>query len=179
MKRSMKAEVEVTIRESAWLTDLPDLDALAKNAALAAFDVTDHAGASGVAELSIVLADDGFVQTLNREYRNADKPTNVLAFATEEDACDGRPWLMGDVVIAREYVLAEARAAEKSLADHVSHLVVHGVLHLAGHDHLAEREAEEMEALERRALAHLGIADPYAERERCAATHSHNGMQAE
>lgn len=160
----MKAEVEVTIRESAWLTDLPNADAIATDAALAAFAVAAPTSDSETAEISVVLADDRFVHTLNRDYRHIDSPTNVLAFATEDEAASGQPWLMGDVIVARERMKEEARAADKPLADHVSHLVVHGVLHLAGYDHQVKTEAIEMEELERRALAVLGVADPYARR---------------
>jgi len=179
MKVSMNAEVEVTIRESAWLTDLPNAHALVNDAALAAFGVASHDGVSEVAEISVVLADDRFVQALNRDFRATDKPTNVLAFATESNVIAQQPWLMGDVVIARELVKTEARAAEISLADHVSHLVVHGVLHLAGYDHQDDTAAVEMEALERRALVQVGVADPYARRIASTAPNSNSEMQAE
>ena len=117
------------------------------------------------AELSLVLADDAMVQELNRQYRGQDKPTNVLSFAAldDEDApepTDG-PLLLGDVIIAYETTAAEAEAEGKSLSDHLSHLVVHGVLHLLGFDHMEEDEAEEMEGLESSILGMLGIADPY------------------
>ena len=117
------------------------------------------------AELSLVLADDAMVQELNRQYRGQNKPTNVLSFAAldDEDApepTDG-PLLLGDVIIAYETTAAEAEAEGKSLSDHLSHLVVHGVLHLLGFDHMEEDEAEEMEGLESSILGMLGIADPY------------------
>jgi probable rRNA maturation factor len=117
------------------------------------------------AELSLVLADDAMVQELNRQYRGQDKPTNVLSFAAldDEDAPEPEdgPLLLGDVIIAYETTAAEAEAEGKSLSDHLSHLVVHGVLHLLGFDHLEEDEAEEMEGLESSILGMLGIADPY------------------
>jgi len=109
------------------------------------------------AELSIVLADDALVRTLNRDWRAKDKPTNVLAFPNAAP-------LLGDVVLAFETCAAEAAAQGKPLADHLSHLVVHGVLHLAGHDHGHAREARIMEDLERRILAAAGIPDPYRAR---------------
>jgi probable rRNA maturation factor len=116
------------------------------------------------AELSLVLADDAMVQELNRQYRGQDKPTNVLSFAAldDEDAptTDG-PLLLGDVIIAYETTNAEAEAEGKSLSDHLSHLVVHGVLHLLGFDHMEEDEADEMEGLESSILGMLSIADPY------------------
>jgi probable rRNA maturation factor len=117
------------------------------------------------AELSLVLADDAMVQELNRQYRGQDKPTNVLSFAAldDEDAPEPEdgPLLLGDVIIAYETTAAEAQAEGKSLTDHLSHLVVHGVLHLLGFDHMEEDEAEEMEGLESSILGMLGIADPY------------------
>ncbi|HVI52445.1 MAG TPA: rRNA maturation RNase YbeY [Candidatus Sulfotelmatobacter sp.] len=117
------------------------------------------------AELSLVLADDSMVRTLNGQYRGQDKPTNVLSFAAldDEDApeTEDGPLLLGDVIIAYETTAAEAEAEGKTLSDHLSHLVIHGVLHLLGFDHMEEDEAQEMEGLESSILGMLGIADPY------------------
>jgi probable rRNA maturation factor len=120
--------------------------------------------ASDRLEVSLVLADDAMVQTLNLQYRGQDKPTNVLSFAALDDADppDEGPVLLGDVVLAYETTLAEAAAEGKPTAHHLSHLLVHGVLHLLGFDHLDEAEAEEMEGVERSILGGLGIPDPYA-----------------
>ena len=101
------------------------------------------------------------MQELNRTWRGKDAPTNVLSFPLEEEVSE--PGLLGDVVLAYETTLKEAREANLALADHVSHLVVHGVLHLVGFDHEEDEEAERMENLERTALASIGIADPYAD----------------
>jgi probable rRNA maturation factor len=101
------------------------------------------------------------VRRLNRRWRGQDRATNVLAFATGEQAASGAPLLLGDVVLALETVEREAVEQGKPLADHVAHLVTHGVLHLAGFDHHAAPEARRMEALERRILAELGVPDPY------------------
>ncbi len=105
-------------------------------------------------ELCLVLADDRLQRTLNRRFRGKDRSTNVLSF-------DGAPDGLGDVVLALETVQAESDAQGKSLADHVAHLVVHGVLHLMGHDHVGAAEARRMERLEREILTGLGIGDPY------------------
>jgi probable rRNA maturation factor len=110
-------------------------------------------------EITVALTDDVEMRELNRTWRSKDEPTNVLSFPAGD--APGEEAMLGDVVIAYETTEAEAVAAGISLSDHVSHLVVHGVLHLLGFDHLDDAEAEQMEDLERKALASLGIADPY------------------
>lgn len=124
------------------------------------------------AELSIELADDLRIAELNRTYRGKDGPTNVLAFPAFDRAEMAQaflgprppalPLLLGDVVLAFETVTREAREQNKPPAHHLAHLVVHGTLHCLGYDHAANAEAAEMEAVERRILSGLGIADPYA-----------------
>src|SRR5262249_12330194 len=146
-------------------------EALCASAAQAAL----AAAAPGLAgcEISLVLADDALLHRLNREWRGADKPTNVLSFPAQDFAADApRPLPdgslpLGDVVLAFETVECEATAQGKRLADHASHLIVHGVLHLLGYDHVVEAEADRMEALERAVLTRLGIADPYREIDGC------------
>jgi probable rRNA maturation factor len=105
--------------------------------------------------IAILLTDDAEMRTLNRTWRDKDAPTDVLSFPSGENAN------LGDIAIAFETTRREAQEGGLSLADHVSHLVVHGVLHLLGFDHPDYTQAEQMEDLERRALATLGIADPY------------------
>ncbi|WP_277811986.1 rRNA maturation RNase YbeY [Chromohalobacter canadensis] len=101
-------------------------------------------------------------QTLNRDYRGKDKPTNVLSFPFETPPGVSLP-LLGDLAICHDVVVTEATAQDKPLAHHYTHMVIHGTLHLLGYDHIDEREAEEMEALERELLAGFMIGDPYAE----------------
>jgi probable rRNA maturation factor len=117
------------------------------------------------AELSVALADDRRVRTLNRAWRKIDKPTNVLAFPAGDVSAaglaGGPPRPLGDVIVAYETVAAEARAQGKTVADHLSHLLVHGVLHLLGFDHDTDAAAADMEAIEVAVLAGLGVADPY------------------
>lgn len=137
-----------------------DAETLCRTAALAAFRLSG-ADVPG-AEISIVLTDDDKVRDLNRDYRGRDKPTNVLSFGADTaDAPAGAPRLLGDVFVAHGVAAAEASGDGKTLADHLSHLVVHGVLHLLGHDHKGDEDARRMEALEVSVLAGLGIGDPY------------------
>ncbi|MBB3143467.1 rRNA maturation RNase YbeY [Halomonas organivorans] len=111
-------------------------------------------------ELTVRFVDSAESQALNRDYRDRDKPTNVLSFPFECPPGVPLP-LLGDLVICHSVVIAEARAQDKTVGDHYAHMVVHGTLHLLGHDHIEDDEAEAMEALERDILAGLGIADPY------------------
>jgi probable rRNA maturation factor len=120
---------------------------------------------------SLLFTDDAEVHALNREWRERDKPTNVLSFPMLERgelldlAPDGPPVLLGDIALARETCAREAEEKGIPLAHHATHLIVHGLLHLAGHDHVhSDAEAEAMEALEIAALAKMGISDPYGDR---------------
>jgi probable rRNA maturation factor len=103
------------------------------------------------------------IRGLNAQWRTKDKATNVLSFpAFAPNKTGPLPPMLGDIVLAAETVKREAVAEEKPLDHHISHLVVHGLLHLIGYDHEVDEDAEEMEALERRVLARLAIPDPYA-----------------
>jgi probable rRNA maturation factor len=126
------------------------------------------------AELAIVLTDDSGISALNRRWRGIDEPTNVLAFpavqhglrASEAEARrSAGPTHLGDIVVAFETAMQEAREESKRFEDHLAHLVVHGFLHLLGQDHGSDSEAEAMERLERAILARLGIPDPYLARD--------------
>jgi len=156
------AEIALDLRAPAWAEALPDAEAICERAVEAAYAVA--AGPAG--EISLVLADDAFIRTLNRDHRSRDSATDVLSFPQIDDRDKGSaragPVLLGDVIVAYETAARDAQAAGVTLAHHLTHLVIHAVLHLVGHDHEDEREAEVMEALERDALARLGIADPYA-----------------
>ncbi len=164
-------DVAVSIRSTDWRVGLPNARALARRAARAA--VAAAAPGLADAELSIVLADDAAIRGLNRAWRGTDAPTDVLSFPAldpvpgarphdrQEPADAPRPLLLGDVVIACATATAGAGRQGTPLADHFCHLVVHGVLHLLGHDHRRAREARAMEGLETAILAGLGIADPH------------------
>ncbi len=107
------------------------------------------------AEVSVLFTDDEQVRQLNRDHRGKDAPTNVLSFET------GDPVLLGDIVLAFETVEREAAEQNKTFTNHTTHLIVHGTLHLLGHDHENDTEADEMEDKERRILSGLGVSDPY------------------
>lgn len=162
--RKKPATVDVIERAAAWRCALPNAPAICRDAAAAAL-AHAAAGLTG-AELAIVLADDALIAKLNRTYRGIAKPTNVLSFASAEPARRRTSLrLLGDVVVAHGTIAREARAQGKTLADHLTHLVVHGVLHLLGFDHERAVEARRMEALEVTILADLGVANPYRLRE--------------
>lgn len=113
-------------------------------------------------EVCIRIVSSEESQTLNRTYRGKDKPTNVLSFPFEVP--EGVPLhLLGDLIICADVVATEAQEQKKPLFDHWTHMVIHGCLHLIGFDHINDAEAEEMEDLERKILANLGINDPYLE----------------
>ena len=144
--------------------DWPPEDELARLAGEAVRAVAAELGLSGAAsELSIVFTDDASIQRLNAQWRGKDRPTNVLSFPAFPIALGAPlPPMLGDIVLASQTVASEAALEAMPLAHHISHLIVHGFLHLVGHDHEIEAEAESMEAIERRALARLAIPDPYA-----------------
>ena len=157
------------MREDPW----PDVDwdMISQGAVTAALVASPQAALADTAasiEIAIRLTSDDEVHTLNRQYRQQDKPTNVLSFPmvqpdlieTLDDTDDGEV-LLGDIVLA--YGVCAREAAEKgvSLEHHAAHLIVHGVLHLLGHDHMNDVDADAMEAIERAAMASLGLHDPY------------------
>lgn len=125
---------------------------------------------TGDAELAVMLTDDAGIRTLNANWRGIDKPTNVLSFPalqpTGPVADDDAPRMLGDIAIAYETVRREADDEGKSFEHHLSHLAVHGFLHLVGYDHEKDADAEAMESVEREILAQLGIPDPYADQDR-------------
>ncbi len=137
------------------------LEALVRRAADAAW--THLALKPADSELSVVFTDDAAIRVLNAEWRGKDKPTNMLSFPAFPVRAGSQPGpMLGDIVIARETVEREAAAEAKPFENHLTHLVVHGFLHLLGYDHETDAEAEEMEAREREILHALAIPDPYA-----------------
>lgn len=158
--RAPALAVEATVEAAGW--SALDVEALARRAAAAALAESGARVRAG-AEIAILFADDAGIRALNREWRGLDKATNVLSFPAATPARLARAPHLGDIALAFETCDREARAEGKTLEAHAAHLVVHGVLHLVGHDHETSADAERMEAAERRALARLGVADPYAD----------------
>ena len=173
-----RLDISFSLESGDWETAATDVERLTEAAARAAFEAAEKPeilGGDTPVEMSLVLADDALVQTLNRDYRDKDKPTNVLSFALLDDLDDtdestddvlardeGMPILIGDVILAFETVQREALEQGKSFGDHLTHLVIHGVLHLLGYDHQSDPDADRMERLETSILARMGIADPYS-----------------
>ena len=160
---SSAVAVDVATPSGDWCLALPQVECIVEKAAQAALESSRGESSSAVT-VGIVLTDDAEQRRLNRDYRGQDKPTNVLSFALagpEERPPPGASLLLGDVVLAYETVTREAAEQGKPIADHLQHLVVHGVLHLLGYDHENDTEAAIMEAREGAILRGLGVPDPY------------------
>ena len=142
--------IEVEVEDLAWASALPTAAAVVERAATAALGTAEG-------DVVVLLTDDTTIRDLNARFRDRDRATNVLSFPAAGSAFPH----LGDLVLAFGTCAAEADIQGKSLADHLTHLTVHGVLHLLGRDHENDAEAEEMEAEERSILASLGVADPY------------------
>ncbi|MER9456419.1 rRNA maturation RNase YbeY [Mesorhizobium sp. M0478] len=155
---SVPVEIDMSVEAGDW-PDEAALTRLVDRAVSAAFAETAAAGPS---ELSIVFSNDAHIRTLNAGWRGKDKETNVLSFPAFPFPRGGKlPPMLGDIVLAAETVAREAALEDKPFENHITHLVIHGLLHLLGYDHETDAEAEEMEAIERSALARLAIPDPY------------------
>ncbi len=156
----MRPRIDFVEGEPRWRRALPTRK-LAREAVAAATEEAAVKLARG-AEMTIHLVNDAGIRELNKQWRGKDAATNVLSFpaAPAERLASAR--LLGDVFVALETLTQEAAAEGKPLADHFRHLVAHGFLHLLGFDHESVAEAEAMERIETRALARLGVADPYA-----------------
>ena len=153
----MIPHVEITIESGDW-PSLGEIEPLVLRAVSAAASATKLVFAPG-AEVSVLFANDSRIRALNAAWRGIDKATNVLSFASDGPADEAV--LLGDIAIAFETVRAEAAAQHKPFFDHLTHLIVHGFLHLVGFDHEIEADAEKMENMERAILARCGIEDPY------------------
>ena len=158
----MTYDIDITIQNKNWLKQIENIEAYSKKVITGILrkisNNVEHT------EISIVLADNVFIQNLNKEYRHKDKPTNVLSFPITEpdEAMNNIPFLaLGDIIIALETIQNEAKDQNKSIQDHFTHMLVHGCLHLFHYDHFTDVQALEMEALEIEILDGLGIKNPY------------------
>jgi len=154
--------IDITTEFDEWST-APDLENLITKAARAAVLATE-ADFTTRAELSILLTSNAAVRRLNSQYRGLNKATNVLSFCGETATRpESRPFLLGDVVLAYQTIAAEAQQQRIDFAAHVSHLIVHGVLHLLGYDHENDTSAHTMELAEIKILKGIGVENPYAQ----------------
>ena len=147
--------IDIRVRDKRFYLHRPLLKSFCRRVINAAWQGVEPA------EVSLVLANDAFVHRLNRDYRGQDKPTNVLSFENPVKPPKGQPWLAGDIIVAYQTLVHEARAQRKTVAAHLAHLLVHGTLHLQGSDHLTAKQAQPMERLEIKIMKQLGYKNPY------------------
>ena len=162
-----RLDIQLSLEEGSW-PDEAVLEALSERVLeLAAAFIDKHEKqpfAKSPVELSLVFTDDQSIREINAEWRKIDKPTNVLSFPASPLQPGGKPGhMLGDIILAEETIRREAAELEKSFDEHLTHLLVHGFLHLFGYDHMNDADAERMEALETRILADLGVSDPYGD----------------
>ncbi len=165
----MKPDIIICVEHASWKKSLPQVEAFATKAARAAYDAGKKPAAlkKNRVEVGIVLASDSTVKKLNALYRNKNKPTNVLSFPymSKMGISDKKrtTLMLGDVFLAYQTIRREAKEQRKAFRAHLAHLIVHGVLHLLGYDHIRDSQAARMERLETRILKDLGFDDPYRE----------------
>ncbi len=154
-------EIEIVYGDDLWPKTLSQktIDSVIIEAIIKSFELSDAVIAMP-AEICVLLSNDNQQQLLNKQYRSKDQSTNVLSFPQLE-AFTPLSGLLGDIVLARQTIAREAQEQDKSLHNHLSHLVVHGFLHILGYDHQNDTQAKQMEGLETKILRQLGIEDPY------------------
>ena len=166
MDANSTLDIDVSVSEPEWNDSFLDLEPLARKAMTIAVEMAklpDQVSGRNL-EASVVLANDDLLQVLNREYRQKDKPTNVLTFATidsDDPMPDEGPFPLGDIILSYQTIDREAREQDKFFKDHFIHMIVHGTLHLLGYDHQTDDEATIMETLEIRILERMHIQNPY------------------
>jgi probable rRNA maturation factor len=168
-------EAFVTVSDGSWLNWPCDLTALSNQLLQLTLNhellegKIEFIDADNQVEVSFLFTTDAEIQSLNKNFRGKDNPTNVLSFPDTELTPENlknalmyeEPLLLGDIALAEETILKEALAQEKTAIDHLTHLILHGILHLLGYDHVIDSEAEKMEQQEIRLLSELGIQNPY------------------
>jgi probable rRNA maturation factor len=168
-ERNNAHTIDVEVLEPEWKSSYLDVQSLVKDAILLTLNIAilPKILFAREVEISVVLANDDLIQVLNREYRDIDKPTNVLSFASldsDDPIPDSGQIPLGDLILAYQTIDREAKEQDKFFKDHFTHLVVHGTLHLLGYDHINEDEATNMETLEIRILQKMNIQNPYMDK---------------
>lgn len=149
------ASVDIDVQSPLW-AEQPAAEQTVRDAIAAAAALSTSGG-----EVSILLTDDSAVRVLNRDWRGIDKPTNVLSFPAPKNLSQGGAAILGDIVIAYETLKRESDDEDREFLHHLTHLTVHGYLHLLGYDHQTGAEAAAMEALESRIMTHMQLPDPW------------------
>lgn len=168
LQKMNNPHIEIIFETNSWEDAEPGIESVILSAALAAYaagrDALPVLEKAADISVTVICTDDSAMHELNRSHRGKDNPTNVLSFpmvTADEDIPAGVPVLLGDVILGFETMCREAGEQEKPLVAHTAHLVVHGILHLLGYDHMEDGEAEKMEHLESDILMRLGYANPY------------------
>ena len=154
----MMGELDIRVADPAWTGRIPGIRSLCRRAATAALE--ELGTEVSTAGISVLLTDDDDLSTLNARWRGVHRPTNVLSFSPVSKRASASDPVSGDIALAFGTIAREAESGGVRIEDHLAHLLVHGILHLSGHDHRHDGEAGRMEAAEAGALARIGIADP-------------------
>ena len=162
----MAVTVDILVEEPAWIKDIPNVKAFIRDVCIHTLQLIFNAPQVTNIELSIVLANDPYIQKLNATYRKQDKPTNVLSFPSEilkvgEYSSLSTLCTLGDIVLSYATIAREASEQEKPIKSHLAHMVVHSILHLLGYDHENSIDAQKMEQTEIDILQHLRFKNPY------------------
>lgn len=160
-------DLTLVLHDARWRTLVPNTEQFARSVIMAALqavpDRVPKPKKDRLPEIACLFTNDAEIRILNRQFRGKDKATNVLSFAADRDAPapDEQPVIIGDLILSVDTIEREANDQGKTFAHHTAHMLVHGILHLFDYDHEHDKEAEDMENLEKGVLQGLGIADPY------------------
>ena len=160
-------DLTLILHDARWRKLIPDTEQFARSVIVTTLTAISQrvpaAKADRLPEIACLFTNDAEIRILNRQFRGKDKTTNVLSFAADRSAPapDEQPVIIGDLILSVDTIEQEAADQGKTFADHTTHMLVHGILHLFDYDHMHEPDAEDMENLERRILQGLGVSDPY------------------
>lgn len=163
----MAVDITIALHDPRWASDIEGIKRFVQERVMYVLqhqqEVLKQRMQQEPLEIAVVLTDAREVHSLNKRFRSRDKPTNVLSFPADSEAVlpEGQPNILGDIVLAYDVIKEEAGQQNKHFADHFTHILVHGILHLLGYNHVYDEQADIMEQLERDILLHYGIADPY------------------